>query len=241
MKGIILAAGEGKRIREVTTNKCLTAFNGKSLIMHSIEKLYASRYINECIIVVGKNHQEIRRNIGQKYKEMPISYCIQKESRGLIDALACSSDLIVKEDFFMVLGDEYVHNEDYTQFIQKYKTNKMDCLIGYVDMGSKELVKKTYAINFDEDSGKVKEFIEKPINPKNSYVGTGNVIFSNYCLGRIKDIPINPIRRERDLVGLFNLLLSEKSNIGIYNIAENYINLNTIEDWERLRKIEREI
>ena len=54
MKAIILAAGEGKRLRPITENKpkCLVEINGKSLLSHQISIL-KSRDINDIVLIGG--------------------------------------------------------------------------------------------------------------------------------------------------------------------------------------------
>jgi len=54
MKAIILAAGRGKRLKEVTApvNKCMLKFNERHLIEYSLESASLSN-VDEIIIVVG--------------------------------------------------------------------------------------------------------------------------------------------------------------------------------------------
>jgi len=82
MKAIILAAGQGKRLRPLTLEKpkVLLEVNGKSILEHNLEIL--NEFVDEVIIVVGFLKEQIIEKIGLSYKDMQISYVEQKELLG---------------------------------------------------------------------------------------------------------------------------------------------------------------
>jgi len=53
MKGVVLAAGKGLRLRPLTDKspKALIEVGGKSLLEHSIEKLVSAGIVDICIVV----------------------------------------------------------------------------------------------------------------------------------------------------------------------------------------------
>ena len=61
MKGIILAAGRGSRMKNLTSTKpkCMIKINGKMLIEYQIEAL-SSAGINEIGIVTGYKNQQLK-------------------------------------------------------------------------------------------------------------------------------------------------------------------------------------
>jgi len=70
MKALILAAGRGTRIRSIHGErpKCLISFEGKAILDHQINGLFAAG-IREIGIVVGYESQQIVRHIEKRYRE----------------------------------------------------------------------------------------------------------------------------------------------------------------------------
>ena len=76
---IILAAGLGSRLHPLTLEvpKCLTEVNGKSLIENTIEILEKNG-ITETVIVIGYLGDIVKKKIGNKYRNMKISFIWNK-------------------------------------------------------------------------------------------------------------------------------------------------------------------
>jgi len=111
MQAIILAAGRGKRMGEITNSipKPLLKIKDKTLIEYKIEAL--PDRVNEVIIVIGHLQDEIRNAIGNKIGNRKIRYIEQKELNGTGPALFCTQDLI-KEKFIVLMGDDIYEKKD---------------------------------------------------------------------------------------------------------------------------------
>lgn len=114
MQGLILAAGMGKRLKELTQNntKCMVKVNGVSLIdrmLHQLDKLQLSRIV----IVVGYEGQKLKDYISTLHVQTPIcfvdnpiydktnniySLSLAKEYLKQEDTLLLESDLIFEDD-----------------------------------------------------------------------------------------------------------------------------------------------
>lgn len=108
MQAIILAAGMGKRLKELTQNntKCMVKVNGVSLIdrmLHQIEKQHFSRII----IVVGYEGQKLIDYIGTLGIQTPIIYIINPifDKTNNIYSLALAKDWLCKEDTVLFESD----------------------------------------------------------------------------------------------------------------------------------------
>lgn len=237
MKGIILAAGKGSRLSQTISkkNKSLIEVHGKSLIRRNIENICALNEITECIVVVGHGAEEIMREVGNICNNKKIIYCIQREQKGLIDALQSAVYHLEGDDFFMVLGDEMIVNNNYMESIQKFQKSNNLCHVGIIHALDKESVKKTYTFKLDQN-GNLSSFIEKPLSPYNLYMGTGNIFLKGSVLYMLDEVPINPERGERELVGLLNLILESNNEIPHFIVGDNYFNVNTKHDMELLEK-----
>lgn len=236
MKGIILAAGRGSRINDVTQgkSKCLLEVSNEAIISRNVKRLCGLDIISECIIVVGFEAEAIMRVVGNVCNNKRVSYCIQQEQKGLINALESAKWAIGKSDVFMVLGDEYLVEENYDCAINTFVNHNYDCLIGIIKATDVAEVRKTYSFQLDEN--RIYNFVEKPEVPFNLYKGTGNVIIKNHVLDTLDAIPVNPKRGEKELVDLFNCLNNQNGKVGAFIVANEYYNVNTKEDYDLLLK-----
>ena len=122
MQAIILAAGMGKRLKELTKNntKCMVEVNGVSLIdrlLHQIEK----HHLDRIVIVVGYEGQKLIDYIGTLDIKTPITYvenpiydktnniyslALAKEYLRQDDTLLFESDLIFEDSIIDCLLDD---------------------------------------------------------------------------------------------------------------------------------------
>ena len=241
MKGLVLAAGRGKRLNDITQgeNKCLIKLNGKAVIQYAVEKLCNIKEITECVVVVGYKAEEVMKIIGNEVAGIKITYCRQYEQKGLIHALETATEALRGDDFMMVLGDEVILDNQYQKSVTDFLQSDDMCKIGIIEVDDIELVKKTYTFRYDEQLHMI-DFWEKPDKPYNNFMGTGNVLFGEEVLDMLDQVPVNPIRGERELVGLFNLLIEQKKHISSFVVGSQYINLNTRNDLEMLQQTLKE-
>ena len=75
MKGIILAAGMGTRLKPLTdvTPKCLVPVNGKPMLEYQLECL-ARAGLPEIVLIVGYRADQIIGRIGNYFQGMAITY-----------------------------------------------------------------------------------------------------------------------------------------------------------------------
>lgn len=108
MQAIILAAGMGKRLKELTQNntKCMVKVNGVSLIdrmLHQIQNQHVSRIV----IVVGYEGQKLIDYINTLGIETPITYINNPiyDKTNNIYSLALASEWLLKEDTLLFESD----------------------------------------------------------------------------------------------------------------------------------------
>ena len=108
MQAIILAAGMGKRLKELTQNntKCMVKVNGVTLIdrmLHQIERQHLSRII----IVVGYEGQKLIDYIGTLDIQTPIVYINNPvyDKTNNIYSLALAKDWLCKDDTLLFESD----------------------------------------------------------------------------------------------------------------------------------------
>ena len=108
MQAIILAAGMGKRLGELTRDntKCMVKVNGVPLINRVMTQL-SHQPLKKIIIVVGYKGQELKDYLGEEYKGMPIQYIDNPiyDKTNNIYSLALAKELLQEDDTILLESD----------------------------------------------------------------------------------------------------------------------------------------
>jgi len=106
MQAVILAAGEGKRVRPLTRNrpKAMIPVANRPIIEYAIEALVKNG-IREIIVVVGYRKEQVTRYLNQL--DAPIDVVVQDKQLGTAHALNCAKSHITG-DFLLLPGDNYI-------------------------------------------------------------------------------------------------------------------------------------
>jgi len=104
MQCVILAAGQGVRLRPLTENcpKPLVKVLGVPLLDHIVAALPS--VVDSLVIVVGYRAEQIRTHCGAKYFGRPVTYVRQTEQNGTIPALWLCSNVLRGRSLYM-FGD----------------------------------------------------------------------------------------------------------------------------------------
>ena len=111
MQAIILAAGKGTRMRELTKDKPkpMILLAGKTLLEHKFDAL--SDDIDEIVIVIGYLGHIIQERFGNEYKGKRIVYVKQETQDGTTGALQCAKD-VLKDRFIVMMSDDLYAKDD---------------------------------------------------------------------------------------------------------------------------------
>ncbi len=231
MKALILAGGRGKRFSELTKdkNKSVTKLFEKPLIEYNLDQAVEAG-VKEIIIIIGYKGEDIKKCVGKKYKGVVVKYVTQKEQKGLVHAIETAKQALEKSDFILMLADEIVLEADLKGMIKKFREEELFAVCGIVLEKDRLSIGKTYSAMVNE-KGRVFRLIEKPQIPINNIKGTGHCILKNEILDYIERTPINAYRGEKELVDLIQVAVDDGKPVYVYKIAENYINVNTKQDF----------
>lgn len=237
MKALILAGGRGKRLddRSVETNKCMIPIKGRPVIEYSLN-CAANTDIDEIIIVVGYRAEEIINAYGTQYKNKKIKYVIQWERKGLVHAIECAKEAIADNDFMLLLGDEVLVNPRHQAMIDEFRKSDLSIICGILAVEDKELIKRTYTLIHD-DNQIIYRLVEKPRNPFNYFMGTGDCVFRNDILNYIAVTPIHHERKEKELPDLIQCAIDDGKTVKSFIICDRYSNINSEDDIQRAEDI----
>ena len=108
MQAIILAAGMGRRLGELTRNqtKCMIEVGGVRLIDRMLTQL-RSLPLTRVIIVVGYQAEGLRQHIGDRYADLNIEYVENElyDRTNNIYSLALARELLVEDDTLLIESD----------------------------------------------------------------------------------------------------------------------------------------
>jgi len=106
MQAVILAAGEGKRVRPLTRSrpKALIPVANRPIIEYVIEALLKNG-IRDIIVVVGYRKEQVTRFLNQL--DVPVEVVVQAKQLGTAHALKCAESYITG-DFLLLPGDNYI-------------------------------------------------------------------------------------------------------------------------------------
>lgn len=126
---IILAGGEGKRFWPLITNKVLIKFLGHSLISHLFDQVLSLK--PEKIIVVASPQNQSAITKKAKRKKINVLTALQKEPRGMANALLAAKDLLEPHPLLVLNGDDYCQAELLKEIILKGERKNQLVLTGW--------------------------------------------------------------------------------------------------------------
>ena len=160
MKAVILAAGKGTRMGELTNEipKPMLRVQGTPILEHILSGL-KSAGVREIFIVTGFRAEVVERYFGDGAKwGVKISYGRQLVQDGTGKAPELAKDFTGASPFILTYGDILVRPETYAQMIHRYQE---DYFSGVVTVTGSEDVTKGGLFFFDEKFC-LQHLVEKP-------------------------------------------------------------------------------
>jgi len=158
MKAVVLCAGKGTRIREVTEDKIpkpMIEVDGKPILEYTIENLEENG-VDEVLINLHHKGEVIEEYFGSSYGDLDIKYFWEDELRGTAGALSQMKDDL--NDSFLTLYGDIITDLDFNEFMSSHNSNEgIGTILTY--SGEENL---TEASIIDLVESRINDFIEKP-------------------------------------------------------------------------------
>ncbi|OGG41009.1 hypothetical protein A2118_01860 [Candidatus Kaiserbacteria bacterium GWA2_50_9] len=166
MQAVILAAGEGVRMRPLTLErpKALVPIAGRPLLEYIIDAL--PREADEIILVVGYRGDMIGNHFGNEYDGRCITYVHQWMPAGTAHALSMARPLLRDERFILLCGDD-LHGAAAFEKALAYPLSIL--------AATHEDPRKFGVLELNDDHT-LKNIIEKPEVPPTNLISTGAMI-----------------------------------------------------------------
>ena len=214
-QAVILAAGEGQRLRPFTVNrpKVMLSIADKPILQYVVEAL-AHNGIRDIVLVVGYRREQVFDYMGSGEQfGVNLTYVTQEKQLGTAHALTRAKE-VVGSEFLVLPGDNLIEADTIAQFV----TMKPEAvLVKKVDNPARYGV-----VTLDRDV--VKEVIEKPEEARSNIVSTGIYAFTTEIF--------NFIEPELDLPDVLNKMIAQGYTIKARETGGTW--LDAIYPWDIL-------
>jgi len=175
MKAVVLAAGEGTRLRPLTEDKPkgMVEVDGKPILTHCFEQL-VELGADEFVVVVGYLKEKIIQHYGDEFDGIPITYAHQREQNGLAHALLTVEEY-VDGDFMLMLGDN-VFQANLKDVVQRHQEERADAAFLVEEVPWEDASR--YGVCDTNKYGEIVDVVEKPEDPPSNLVMTGFYTFT---------------------------------------------------------------
>lgn len=233
---VILAGGKGTRMKS-GLNKLLHEISGKPLVKYVADTVIETG-IEKNIIVIGKNSEEIKKELGKKFE-----YVVQEEPRGTGHALTLAKPLLkgFYGDLCVLVGDApFLTPEIVKNLIHKHRQSSADATL------ITTMFPKTppYGRVVRDSTGTILRIVEaKDATPDELKIREVNT--SHYCfkaevvLPLLSEIKNDNVQKEYYLTDIFEILSRHKKKIDNLLVEDYHIvlGINTREDFASALKL----
>lgn len=223
MKAVILAAGEGWRLRPITSTrpKHLIPIGGKPLLDHMLSALRNAGF-KEILIVVHYGSDKITKHFGNGSNfGLKIEYVHQPHVIGTADATKLS-ERYVEDDFLLVYGDLFISSNVINRVLDVYKRSKNLSPRPTVTMGAVPVENiENYGVMKIRGSYVI-DIIEKPVpgTVESNLINAGVYVFSTEIFEAIKNTKVSP-RGELEITESIRYLMRKGKPVIFAKIPRN--------------------
>ncbi|MEK7500796.1 MAG: nucleotidyltransferase family protein [Patescibacteria group bacterium] len=222
MQAIILAAGEGKRMRPLTLTvpKTLIEIKGKPIISHILAAL--PNEIDEVIVVVRYLGEKIRAYLGSDFGGRKIVY-VEGRGQGTAADFLLTRPYVNSERFLLIYGDELPRPDDISNCLK----HEFSLLVFKSDNPT------AHGVVILNEDGLVEGVMEKPKNPPSEIAVDGVMV-----LGR-KMFEYQPVSGQGGEFYLTSLVDQFVKDHKVYSVMSvGFIgDITTPADIERVEKV----
>ncbi len=222
MKGIILAGGNGTRLRPLTlvTSKQLLPIYDQPMIYYPLETLRTAGITDIMIIVAPDHAGDFLKLLGSgKEFGCKFTYEIQDEPAGLPQAFLIGENFIGSDSVTLILGDN-IFEDDFSEAITSFQSG------GRVFIKEVSDPQRFGVAEFDQNN-RVISIEEKPVKPKSNYSVTGLYIYDSSVIAKAKSLKPSA-RGELEITDLNNVYLKEHQ-LDVAFVAGQWFDTGTFE------------
>lgn len=221
MKAFLLAAGHGTRLQPITNSlpKCLVPIRGTPVLEIWLE-LCSRSGIDEVLINLHSNADAVRRALG---KRTPVKVRIADEEvlLGSAGTVYANRDWVSGEAAFWILYADVLTTTDLHRMADFHQSRRPLATLGLYQPPDPTRC----GIAICDAGGVIREFEEKPKNPRSNWAFSGLMLASTMILELV------PKHRPADIA--FDLLPRLVGNMLGYRIHDYLFDIGTMENYQQ--------
>lgn len=206
MKGLILAAGRGTRLRPLTHTrpKMVIRVAGKPIIHYAIEDLRGAG-ISEIGVVVSPDTQEDIQAALNNFAGVSLHYIVQETPKGIAHAVGVARSWLGESPFVLYLGDN-LFQSGVESFVGAYRQG-ISAVIALVRAPDP----RQFGVVVMEE-GHIKRLIEKPKEPPSNLIVAGVYVFGPEIHKHIANVKLSA-RGEYEITDAIQHLLDSGATV----------------------------
>ncbi|ELZ07840.1 bifunctional sugar-1-phosphate nucleotidylyltransferase/acetyltransferase [Natrialba aegyptia] len=196
MKAVVLAAGEGTRIRPLSGSvpKPMLPVADRPLVAHTVDAAIDAG-ADEIVLVVGYESETVREFFSATYRGVSVSYAVQTDQNGTADAVNAASEHL--DGPFAVLNGDNLY--DPAAIAALFDSCPAVCAIEVKDP-------RNYGV-LSTDDGTVVDIVEKPADPPTNLANAGAYAFPERARDWL-DVPASE-RGEHEITDVLARVIDE--------------------------------
>ena len=207
VKGIILAGGDGTRLKPMTdlVSKQLLPVYNKPMIFYPLSVLIRAQIQDILIIVKPEEESNFRKIIGDGSKwNVNIDFLTQDKPSGIAEALIIADDWLNESKSMLILGDNLFFGQGLKDILLRtFKKESGATIFGY-QVADPE---RYGVVSFDKNN-KISSIDEKPNKPKSNWAVTGLYSYDEKAPKMAKELTPSD-RGELEITDLNNMYLKQ--------------------------------
>ncbi|MDJ1431896.1 sugar phosphate nucleotidyltransferase [Halostagnicola sp. A-GB9-2] len=213
---IVLAAGEGIRLRPLTRHrpKPMLPAATKPILEHVFDELIDAG-IERLTVVVGYGRTAVQSHFGSIYRDVPIEYAIQNKQLGSAHALEAALPT-VDETSLVVNGDQLIDASIIEDTIDRHDSDAA----GTIAVISSSNVTEYGGVIVDSDDT-VAELVENPTDDRNYRLNAGVYVLEPESIDIVTTV--DSCRGEYSLIDGFSSLLERGETVNAARTSGEWI------------------
>lgn len=216
MKGVVLAAGKGERLRPLTDDrpKVILKVANRPIIEYVLENL--DPFVDEFVVIVRYEKEKVIEVLGDEFNGKPITYVEQLPGEGTAKAIESAREHVGGEEFIVANGDIYIEGEGIKELVATFRREKADAalLVKHFDDLS-------HFGKIEVEGDEVRGVVEKP-GKVPGYANLGLYIFKPDVFEFIEKTPLSE-REEYEITDTLNLMIKAGKRV-VYAVYSGYWN-----------------
>jgi glucose-1-phosphate thymidylyltransferase len=226
LKGLILAGGEGTRLRPIThtSAKQLVPVANKPVLFYGIEALAEAGIEDIGVIIAPETGEEIREAAGDGGDfGARLTYIEQERPLGLAHALLTAEPFLGDSPFVMYLGDNLLR-DGIVSLVEEFRRDEPDALI----LLTKVPDPSAYGVA-QLDGQRVVRLVEKPKEPKSDLALVGVYMFGPRIFDAARSIEPS-WRNELEITDAIQVLIDGRHRVESHVVKGWWKDMGHLED-----------